>query len=111
MKVKIHTSTYIVLLFSFLSGYFEYMYLLLLTIFIHESGHYFFSSLVGFKYKEIIIYPFGGLTLYNEDLNGYYQIFGHTMLDDEHPLITKQFACIDCQKAIIINDDGGFVEC
>lgn len=69
MKVKIHTSTYIVLLLSFLSGYFEYMYLLLLTIFIHESGHYFFSTLVSFKYKEIIIYPFGGLTLYNEDLN------------------------------------------
>jgi len=47
----------------------------------------------------------------NQDIPWDYQIFGHTMLDDEHPLITKQFACIDCQKAIIINDDGGFVEC
>ena len=47
----------------------------------------------------------------NQDIPWEYQIFGHTMLDDDHPLITKQFACIDCKKAVIINDDGGFVEC
>ncbi len=69
MKVNVHDLTYIFLLLSFLSGYFEYMYLFLLIIFIHESGHYFFSKIIGFKYSEIIIYPFGGLTLYNEDLN------------------------------------------
>lgn len=69
MKVKIDNLTYIFLLVSFLSGYFEYMFLLLLIIFIHESGHYFFSKLVNFKYSEIIIYPFGGVTKYQEDLN------------------------------------------
>jgi len=47
----------------------------------------------------------------NQDIPWEYQVFGHTMLDDDHPLITKQFACIDCKKAVIINDDGGFVEC
>ena len=69
MKVNIDNSTYIFLLLSFLSGYFEYMYLFLLIIFIHESGHYFFSKIVGFKYSNINIFPFGGLTEYNEDLN------------------------------------------
>ena len=69
MKVRVHNTTYIVLLIAFLSGYFEYMYLLLLTIFIHESGHYIFSLIVNFKYKEIVIYPFGEITIYNEDLN------------------------------------------
>ena len=69
MRVKIHDTTYIFLLISFLSGYFEYMFLFLLTIFVHESGHYFFSKIVNFKYQEIIIYPFGGITKYNEDLN------------------------------------------
>ena len=69
MKIRIHNSTYIFLLLSFLSGYFEYMFLFLIIIFVHESGHYFFSKLVNFKYSEIIIYPFGGLTIYNEDLN------------------------------------------
>ena len=58
MKVKIHESTYIFLLLAFLAGYFEYMYLFLLIIFVHESGHYFFSKIVHFKYAEIIIYPF-----------------------------------------------------
>ena len=69
MKVKIDNSTYIILLISFLAGYFEYMYLFLLIIFIHESGHILFGYLVNFKYSKIIIYPFGGLTVYNEDLN------------------------------------------
>lgn len=69
MKIKINQLTYIFLLLSFLSGYFEYMYLYLLIIFIHESGHYFFSIIVKSKCKEIRIYPFGGLTVYNEDLN------------------------------------------
>lgn len=69
MKVNISKYTYIFLLLSFLSGYFEYIYLYLLIIFIHESGHYFFSRVVNFKFKEIIIYPFGGITSYEEDLN------------------------------------------
>ncbi len=69
MKVSIHYLTYIFILISFLSGYFEYVYLLLLIIFIHECGHYFFSILIGIKNPYIIIYPFGGITVLNEDLN------------------------------------------
>ena len=69
MKVNISKSTYVFLLISFLAGYFEYMYLLLLIIFVHESGHYFFAKIVGFNSCKIVIYPFGGLTQYNEDLN------------------------------------------
>lgn len=69
MKVKIHDTTYIFLLLSFVSGYFEYIFLLLLVIFIHESGHYFFSLLMNIKVKEIVIYPLGGITELNSDLN------------------------------------------
>ena len=69
MKVNIHPLTYIFLLIAFLSGYFEYMYILLLIIFIHESGHYFFSKLVNIKNPIITIYPFGGITKLNEELN------------------------------------------
>lgn len=69
MKLKIHNTTYVFLLLAFLAGYFEYMFLFLLIIFVHESGHYFFGKLINFKYSEIIIYPFGGITKYNEDLN------------------------------------------
>ena len=69
MNIKIHNITYIVLLLSFLSGYFEYTFLFLLIIIIHELGHVFFSILLNFKYSQIIIYPFGGVTKYSEDLN------------------------------------------
>ena len=69
MRVKIHDTTYIFLFLSFLSGYFEYLFLLLITILIHEAGHLFFSILIDFKYDKITIYPFGGITTYNEDLN------------------------------------------
>ena len=56
------------MLLSFLSGYFEYIYLFLLTIIIHESGHLFFSLLLGIK-SNIIIYPFGGITIVDDNLN------------------------------------------
>ena len=38
-----------------------------------------------------------------------YQIFGHTQLT-ENPIITDKWACIDCRKAIILNDDGKLEE-
>jgi len=69
MKIKIHNTTYVFLLLAFLSGYFEYMYLLLLIIIVHEYGHALFARLINFKFDKIVIYPFGGITKYNEDLN------------------------------------------
>lgn len=69
MKIEIHNSTYVFLLLSFLSGYFEYIYLLLIIIFIHEFGHFVFGLLEGMKISKIIIYPFGGITICNEELN------------------------------------------
>ena len=69
MKININNSTYIWLLLSFLAGYFEYVYLFLITILIHECGHMIFAKIIGFKFDKIILYPFGGITIYNEDLN------------------------------------------
>lgn len=46
----------------------------------------------------------------NKDIPWEYQVFGHSQ-QEEHPIITKEFACLDCRKAFIINDEGGFVEC
>ncbi len=68
-KITIHSFTYIFLLISFLAGYFEYMYLLLLIIIVHEFGHASFAKIINFKFDKIIIYPFGGITKYSEDLN------------------------------------------
>lgn len=69
MKIEIHNITYITMLISFLSGYFQYIYILLLIIFIHEFGHFFISNLINIKANKIIIYPFGGLTIYDSDFN------------------------------------------
>lgn len=69
MKIKIHNTTYIFLLISFLAGYFEYMYLLLLIILIHETGHYVFALMNNIKISDITIYPFGGITNLDCDLN------------------------------------------
>lgn len=69
MKININNSTYVCLLLSFLAGYFEYMYLFLITILIHECGHMIFAKIIGFKFDKVILYPFGGITIYNEDLN------------------------------------------
>ncbi len=69
MKIEIHNTTYIFLLIAFLSGYFEYMFLLLIIIIVHEYGHALFARIINFKFDKIVIYPFGGITKYNEDLN------------------------------------------
>ena len=48
----------------------------------------------------------------NEDsiVEGYdYQIFGHTQLVDK-PIITDKWACIDCRKPFILNENGKLIE-
>lgn len=37
----------------------------------------------------------------------YFQIFGHTQLESL-PIITKDWACVDCRKLITINSDKQF---
>ena len=45
----------------------------------------------------------------DEDVEGIdFQIFGHTMMKKEH--IDKTWACLDCKKAFVINDDGTISE-
>ena len=43
------------------------------------------------------------------DFDGIYQVFGHTQ-QMEHPIITPTWACLDCRKAFILDDSGGFTE-
>ena len=41
----------------------------------------------------------------NKPIDGIYQIFGHTQLKDD-PYITDNFACLDCRRAFILNNEG-----
>lgn len=45
----------------------------------------------------------------NDKLPWDYQVFAHSQ-QEEHPIITKEFACLDCRKAFILTDEGGFQE-
>lgn len=45
------------------------MYILLMIIFVHEMGHYIFAILTNVKISKITIYPFGGITIFDSDLN------------------------------------------
>lgn len=68
-KIKISTFTYIFLLLSLLSGYFTYIFILILFIIIHELGHLIIASFLNFKIDKVIIYPFGGITKFDNLLN------------------------------------------
>lgn len=40
---------------------------------------------------------------------GYFQIFGHTQLEDK-PIIQDYFACLDCRRAFLLNEEGEICE-
>lgn len=46
----------------------------------------------------------------NDELPWDRQVFGHSQ-QEEHPIIKDTYVCLDCRKAFILNDEGGFIEC
>ena len=56
------------MLFSFLAGYFEYVFLTIFFITFHESSADKKSAAI-YKASRIDIYMFGGVTIFDEDLN------------------------------------------
>ena len=44
-----------------------------------------------------------------EDFDGIYQVFGHSQQDSQ-PVITETWACLDCRRAFVLNEEGGFQE-
>lgn len=45
----------------------------------------------------------------NKDLPWSRQVFGHSQ-QSNYPIINEDFACLDCRRAFILNDEGGFQE-
>lgn len=52
-----------------LAGMFREFILFMSLIFIHECGHMLMAMILKWKVKKIMIYPFGGVTLFEEKLN------------------------------------------
>ena len=44
-----------------------------------------------------------------ERLPNVYQVFGHTQQESE-PIITEQYACLDCRKAFLLTSKGHLIE-
>lgn len=68
-KFKIDNLTYIFILLSFLSGQLKTTIILYSIIIFHELGHIFIAYIFKYPIKEIIIYPYGGITKIDYKLN------------------------------------------
>lgn len=66
---NINKSTYIFILISFLCGYFKKVIIYMFLIIVHELGHVLTALLFGWKISKINIYPLGGLTVFNGEIN------------------------------------------
>lgn len=39
-----------------------------------------------------------------------YQIFGHTIQEEGEPIVTDKWACLDCQKAFLLNENNSLIQ-
>ena len=66
---RIHPFYYIFVLISIFTGNFKNFILFSVIIIVHEFGHLFVALLFNWKVEEVLLLPFGGVTIFNEDLN------------------------------------------
>ena len=66
---KIHAFFYVVMFISFITGNIRDYLIFTSIIVVHELGHIFGGVLFSWKIKEVIILPFGGLTIFNKLIN------------------------------------------
>lgn len=68
-KIKINNLTYFLLFICLLTGMFKNILLIFLIVLVHELGHVFFINIFNYNINIIEIYPFGGITKVEKDLN------------------------------------------
>lgn len=66
---KIHPFYYFFALISAFTGNFKNFLLFSIIIVVHEFGHFLMALLLKWKVEKVLILPFGGVTIFNEDLN------------------------------------------
>lgn len=69
LNVNIHPLFYLFLLLASLTGNFRKMILFTCLILVHELGHFLTARLLGWKVDKIVLYPYGGCSYLNVDLN------------------------------------------
>lgn len=66
---KIHPFYYFFVLTSVFTGNFKNFILFNTIIIVHEFGHFSMALLLNWRVEKILLLPFGGVTIFNEDLN------------------------------------------
>ena len=66
---KIHPFYYFFALISVLTCNFRNFILFSIIIIVHEFGHLFIALFLNWRVEEVLLLPFGGVTIFNEDLN------------------------------------------
>lgn len=66
---KINPLVYVFIVLSILTASFREVFIISTLIIIHELGHTLMAYILGIKINEIYIYPLGGISKFNMDLN------------------------------------------
>ena len=66
---KIHPFFYFFTLISLITGNFKNYTCFISIIIIHEIGHLLIAIILKWKVEKVLILPFGGITIFNEDIN------------------------------------------
>lgn len=67
--IKVNYFTLYFLLISFLCGYIKVALIILGIVIIHEIGHVFFTLYFKYRIIDVTIYPFGGITRVEKEIN------------------------------------------
>lgn len=68
-KIHVDSFFYFFMLISCLSASFKNFFFFLSIIVVHELGHLGMGLILGWKVEGIYLYPYGGVTKFNEDIN------------------------------------------
>ena len=68
-RIIIHPSCYFLIVLSFLSGYFNLIFITTLLLLIHESGHFFTAYIFNWEVDKIVFYPYGGVSKFTHEVN------------------------------------------
>ena len=66
---RFHPLFYLLAFLSFITGYFKHFVIFTSIILIHELGHVAMGMLMKWKIEEVIILPFGGITIFKERID------------------------------------------
>lgn len=71
MKItfKIHFLFFISAFICFITGLFKNFIMISSIILVHELGHILMAFILKWKIEKVIIFPFGGLTIFNQKIN------------------------------------------